>query len=210
MENKSILNKVKNRFLFISPSVQKGLEAEGKITDYELLDKLGEGSFGKVYKAKHKLTNVMYAIKAIDKLNKNNQEGKPYFRREIEIMYKVKHPNIVRLYGHFEDDQNIYFVLEYISKGNLYTIVSKQKTKCFDASTTANLMKDLICSIYYLHNMDPAIIHRDIKPENVLLSEGNKIKLTVSGSYCRRYYNKIHLLWDSGLFGSGNDKRNRA
>jgi len=181
MENKLITNKVKNRFLFLSPSVQNNLEAESKITDFEILEKLGEGSFGKVYKARHKLTNVIYAIKSIDKLNKNNQVGKPYFRREIEIMYKVNHPNIVRLYGHFEDDFNIYFVLEYIPKGNLYTILSKQKTKCFEATTVANFIKDLICSIYYLHQMDPPIIHRDIKPENVLLSENNRIKLTDFG-----------------------------
>jgi len=181
MENKIQINKVKNRFLFISPSVQLGLEAESKITDFEILEKLGEGSFGKVYRAKHKKTGAIYAIKSIDKLNKNNQEGKPYFRREIEIMYKVRHPNIVRLFGHFEDDQNCYFVLDYIPKGNLYTILSKQKTKSFDATTVAHFIKDLVCSIYYLHNMDPAIIHRDIKPENVLLSENNKIKLTDFG-----------------------------
>lgn len=181
MENKVQINKVKNRFLFISPSVQTCLEPEAKITDFEILDKLGEGSFGKVYRAKHKKTGAIYAIKSIDKLNKNNQEGKPYFRREIEIMYKVRHPNIVRLFGHFEDDQNCYFVLEFIPKGNLYTILSKQKTKCFDASTVAHFMKDLICSVYYLHNMEPPIIHRDIKPENVLLNETNKIKLTDFG-----------------------------
>lgn len=181
MENKLQLNKVKNRFLFVPPSVQNGFEAEAKITDFEILEKLGEGSFGKVYKAKHKKTGAIYAIKSIDKLNKNNQEGKPYFRREIEIMYKVRHPNIVRLFGHFEDDQNCFFVLEYIPKGNLYTILSKQKTKCFDASTVAHFMRDLICSIYYLHNMEPPIIHRDIKPENVLLNENNKIKLTDFG-----------------------------
>lgn len=181
MDIKIQVNKVKNRFLFISPSVQLGLEAEAKITDFDIIDKLGEGSFGKVYRAKHKKTGAIYAIKSIDKLNKNNQEGKPYFRREIEIMYKVRHPNIVRLFGHFEDDQNCYFVLDYIPKGNLYTILSKQKTKSFDATTVAHFIKDLVCSIYYLHNMEPPIIHRDIKPENVLLSEHNKIKLTDFG-----------------------------
>jgi len=181
MENKAQINKVKNRFLFISPSVAEGLEPEAKITDFDILEKLGEGSFGKVYRAKHKKTGAIYAIKSIDKLNKNNQEGKPYFRREIEIMYKVRHPNIVRLFNHFEDDQNCYFVLEYIPKGNLFTILSKQKTKSFDASTTAHFIRDLICSVYYLHNMDPPIIHRDIKPENVLLNEHNKVKLTDFG-----------------------------
>ncbi len=181
MDNKFTLNKVKNRFLFISPSVQSGLESEGKISDYDIIDKLGEGSFGKVYRAKHKKTGAIYAIKAIDKMNKNNQEGKPYFRREIEIMYKVKHPNIVRLFGHFEDDQHCYFVLEYIPKGNLFTILSKQKTKCFDSTKVANFIKDLICSVFYLHNMEPPIIHRDIKPENVLLNEKNVVKLTDFG-----------------------------
>jgi serine/threonine protein kinase len=181
MDNKIQTNKVKNRFLFISPSVQLGLESEAKIADFDVIEKIGEGSFGKVYRAKHKKTGAIYAIKSIDKLNKNNQEGKPYFRREIEIMYKVHHPNIVRLFNHFEDDQNCYFVLDYIPKGNLYTILSKQKTKSFDATTVAHFIKDLICSIYYLHNMDPPIIHRDIKPENVLLSENNKIKLTDFG-----------------------------
>ncbi len=180
-ENKMILNKVKNRFLFISPSVKNCLEPEAKITDFEILDKIGEGSFGKVYRVKHRKTGAIYAIKSIDKLNKNNQEGKPYFRREIEIMYKIHHPNIVRLFGHFEDDANIHFVLEYIPKGNLFTILSKQKTKCFDVNTVAHLIKDLICSVYYLHNMEPPIIHRDIKPENVLLDAQNKIKLTDFG-----------------------------
>jgi len=181
MEIKVQLNKVKNRFLFISPSVQMGIEPEAKISDFDMIDKLGEGSFGKVIKVKHKKTGAIYAIKSIDKLNKNNQDGKPYFRREIEIMYKVRHPNIVRLFNHFEDDQNCYFVLEYIPKGNLYSILSKQKSKCFDPSTVAHFIRELVCSIHYLHNMDPPIIHRDIKPENVLLTENNKIKLTDFG-----------------------------
>jgi aurora kinase len=142
---------------------------------------LGEGSFGKVYLVKHKVTNAMYAIKAIDKRFKNNQEGKPYFRREIEIMYKVNHPNIVRLFSHFEDDNFCYFVMEYIAKGNLFTIKNKQKAKCFEASTVAYYMRDIISAVYYLHNMDPSIIHRDIKPENVLLHEDGKIKLTDFG-----------------------------
>jgi aurora kinase len=174
-------NKVKVRFLPIPPSVAANLENECKISDFEVKSTLGEGSFGKVYQVKHKKTGAIYAIKAIDKRNKNNQDGKPYFRREIEIMYKVNHPNIVRLFSHFEDDDYCYFVMEYISKGNLFSVKNKQKSKCFEASTVACYMRDVISAVYYLHNMDPPIIHRDIKPENVLLHEDGKLKLTDFG-----------------------------
>ena len=81
------LNPVKNRFLPISESVSKGLEPEPKIQDFIIKKEIGNGSFGRVYLATHIKTNVDYAIKKIDKRNKTNIDGKPYFRREIEIMY---------------------------------------------------------------------------------------------------------------------------
>lgn len=176
------INKVKFRLLEIwPPSVKQGFENETQISDFDNLVKIGEGSFGIVFKATYKKTGATYAIKAIDKRNKTNQEGKTYFKREIEIMYKIRHPNIVRLYTHFEDDSYCYFVMEYISKGNLYDNIAKQRKKCFDAKTVANYMKDLLSAVYYLHSMDPPIIHRDIKLENVLLNEDGVIKLTDFG-----------------------------
>jgi aurora kinase len=175
------INKVKNRFLPLAEAVANGLEPESKITDFIISKSLGEGSFGKVNLVTHIKTGGVYAIKSIDKKNKTNQEGKPYFRREIEIMYKVHHPNIVRLFSHFEDDDCCYFIMEYISKGNLYSILSKQKSKCFENKTVAYFIRDLISAVYYLHNMDPSIVHRDIKPENVLLHEDGKLKLTDFG-----------------------------
>ena len=93
--NKVEINNVKNRFLPISESVLKGLEPEPKISDFKILKELGAGSFGHVYLVSHKVTKAQYAIKAIDKRNKTNQEEKPYFRREIEVMYSIHHPNVV-------------------------------------------------------------------------------------------------------------------
>ena len=80
-ENSNIkINNVINRFLPISESVIKGLEPESKIDDFKILKLLGKGSFGKVLLSEHKKTKVKYAIKLIDKMDKNNLEGKPYFR----------------------------------------------------------------------------------------------------------------------------------
>ena len=179
--NKPITNKVRNRFLALPESVAKCLEPEPKLSDFQTLQELGVGSFGRVFLVMHKITKAQYAIKAIDKRNKNNIEGKPYFRREIEIMYKIHHPNVVRLFGHFEDNQNCYFIMEYVNQGNLCTLLEKQANKCLEPQIVAGLLKDLIRAVYFLHQMDPPIIHRDIKPENALLAEGLVLKLTDFG-----------------------------
>ena len=175
------INNVKNRFLPIPESVAKGLEPEPKISDFTIKKELGAGSFGHVYLVSHKKTKVQYAVKAIDKRNKTNIEEKPYFRREVEVMYKIHHPNVVKLYGHFEDNNYCYFIMEYISKGNIYGLIPQDKKKRLSAQVVASLMKDVISAVYFLHNMNPPIIHRDIKPENVLLAEGLVAKLTDFG-----------------------------
>ena len=176
-----MINKVKNRFLPLSEAVAQGLEPEPKIEDFELIKRLGEGSFGVVNLMVHKVTKAQYAIKIINKRNKTNIEEKPYFIREIEIMYKVHHPNVVRLYGHFEDDNFCYFIMEYITKGNIFNLIPKDRTKRLSTPLVASIMKDVISAVYFLHNMATPIIHRDIKPENVLLDDGKVGKLTDFG-----------------------------
>ena len=222
--NKVEINNVKNRFLPISESVLKGLEPEPKISDFKILKELGAGSFGHVYLVSHKVTKAQYAIKAIDKRNKTNQEEKPYFRREIEVMYSIHHPNVVKLYGHFEDNTYCYFIMEYIPKGNVYGLIPQDKKKKINTQIVASIMKDVISSVYYLHNMKPMIIHRDIKPENVLLGETLVATLTDFGwsnykttkiniiifrfiffiSYIIYYYFKYfnNSLWYPNLFSS--------
>jgi len=175
------INEVKNRFLPIPESVKLGLEPEPKITDFTIVKELGSGSFGRVYLVTHKKTKANYAIKAIDKRNKANIEEKPYFRREVEVMYKIHHPNVIKLYSHFEDNNFCYFIMEYIAKGNMFGLIPTDKKKRISTQLVANLIKDIISAVYFLHNMSPPIIHRDIKPENVLLAENFVAKLTDFG-----------------------------
>ena len=174
-------NNVFNRFLPIPPSVTKGLEAEPNISDFKLIKELGVGSYGRVILVQHKKTLAKYAIKAIDKRSQINIQEKPYFIREIEIMYRVHHPNVVKLFGHFEDNNFCYFIMEYISGGNIYNLVPKNGIKITSTKNIVSIMKDVISATYYLHHMNPPIIHRDIKPENVVLDQNMVGKLTDFG-----------------------------
>ena len=174
-------NNVFNRFLPIPPSVTKGIEAEPNISDFKLIKELGVGSYGRVILVQHKKTLAKYAIKAIDKRSQINIQEKPYFIREIEIMYRVHHPNVVKLFGHFEDNNFCYFIMEYISGGNIYNLVPKNGIKITSTKNIVSIMKDVISATYYLHHMNPPIIHRDIKPENVVLDQNMVGKLTDFG-----------------------------
>ena len=190
LKKKIKINKVINRFLPITQSVLNGLEPEPRITDFTIIKIIGEGSYSRVYLAQHNQTNAQYAIKAIDKRNKENIDEKEYFKREAEIMYKIHHPNIVKLFGHFEDNTYCYFIMEYMSGGNAYSLVPKHGIKKISNEMTVSILKDIISATYYLHHMVPPIIHRDIKPENILFDSEMKAKLTDFG--WSTYLNKNH------------------
>ena len=136
-DGKQSLNKVKNRLLFLSPTVKKGLEPEGQKGDFSTdgTKPLGKGGFGEVWKVFHKKTNNVYVIKVIDKKNIIEQKLVEQMNREIEIMYKINHPHIVKLVNHFEDDNKFYLVLHYASKGQLYSLLKKNGK--FDEKTVA-------------------------------------------------------------------------
>ena len=174
------LNPVKNRFLPLPRNATEGLEHEPSIKDFDIIKQLGRGSFGQVHLASHKKTKAQYAIKSINKNLPENLEEKASFNREVEIMYKLDHPNIVKLYGHFEDNDFCYFLMQYIPKRSVFELITHPGQKP-NLKLIASVMKDLLSAVYYLHNMKPVIMHRDIKPENILLDENNKAYLTDFG-----------------------------
>ena len=178
-ENPPKLNKVKKRCLILSPTVNAGLEPESKITDFEKEKEIGKGGFGLVWKVVHKKTNKVYCIKVIQKSGIIEQKLVDQMNREIEIMYILNHPHCLRLKNHFEDDTNFYLVMPLAAKGQLYRVL--RKFRKFDERTAAQILRETISALQYLHQFNPPIIHRDIKPENLLLNEGGRVLLADFG-----------------------------
>ena len=126
---KPILNKVKHRLLILSPAVEAGLEREACKSDFESLEdkSIGKGGFGSVWKVRHKITKKVYAIKVINKENIIKQNMVSQTNREIEIMYKLDHPHIIKLYSHFEDDEDFCIIMQYASRGQVYNLIRRLK-----------------------------------------------------------------------------------
>ena len=130
---------------------------------YEVIKKIGEGSFGKIYKVRNKQSGDIRAMKQITKAKIPNLEK---FKTEIKILSILDHPNIVRLFEVFEDDKFFYLLTELCTGGELLgKIKQKQITKEKDIAVIFN---QLISAVYYCHQR--GIVHRDLKPENILFA----------------------------------------
>ena len=157
------------------------MEREACKTDFESLEdkSIGKGGFGSVWKVRHKVTRQIFAIKVINKDSIVKQNMVEQTNREIEIMYKLDHPHIIKLYSHFEDDEDFCLIMQIASKGQLYSVIKRLKR--LDQRTAAQYMRETISAIKYLHTRNPPIIHRDIKPENILLDQDGRCKLADFG-----------------------------
>ena len=135
--------------------------------EYEIKDKLGEGAYGCVYKVQHKYTGFLRAVKAI----KRKHVDSTAFSNEIAILKTVDHPNIIKLFDCYYDNNYYYMVEEFCSGGDLYDYIRKQKF--FSEKKAANILNQLLSAINYLHKKH--IVHRDLKPENIVLVESKNI-----------------------------------
>nr|XP_045223653.1 serine/threonine-protein kinase 36 isoform X4 [Macaca fascicularis] len=138
---------------------------------YHVLEMIGEGSFGRVYKGRRKYSAQVVALKFIPKLGRSEKELRN-LQREIEIMRGLRHPNIVHMLDSFETDKEVVVVTDY-AEGELFQIL-EDDGKLPEDQVQA-IAAQLVSALYYLHSH--RILHRDMKPQNILLAKGGGIKL---------------------------------
>lgn len=153
-----------------------GRESKFAIEDFTLYNILGVGDFGKVYLARYLYNDQFYAIKVIKR--KQIQVLHTSLKNvatERHILSNCESKFVIKLFTSFHDSKNHYFVLEFVSAGNLSNYLRKMKH--FNLEQTRFLVAEIVLGLQYLHEVI-RVIHRDLKPENILIDENGHIKLT--------------------------------
>ncbi|CEP63716.1 protein kinase PKH3 LALA0_S09e00892g [Lachancea lanzarotensis] len=152
--------------------------------DYVFLERLGQGSYSTVFRAVERNNSTKnYAVKVCSKRHIIQEKKVKYVTIEKDLLNKLGqggHPGIVRLFCTFHDAENLYFVLEYVSGGELLNLVRKHGP--LPEVWYKHLFAQLVDTVDFMHSH--GVIHRDLKPENVLLSHEGRIVITDFGAAC--------------------------
>ncbi|KAI9100686.1 3-phosphoinositide-dependent protein kinase 1-like protein [Phlyctochytrium arcticum] len=146
--------------------------------DFEFGRVLGEGSYSSVLYGREGSTGQEFAVKVLDKRHIIKEKKIKYVNIEKDVLNRVSHPFIVRLYYTFQDMHSLYFVLELAKDGDLLGYI--RKLGCFTIEGARFYIAEILLAVEYLHNQ--GIIHRDLKPENILLDDRRHIKITDFGT----------------------------
>lgn len=140
---------------------------------------LGSGTFGKVYHCKHKETNETVVIKAIDKAFILKSGQMEHIKEEKEILKMLSQhdcPFTVCAVACFQDERNLYFVMEYLPGGELFAHLNGARNHRFSEKRAKFYIGELIIALKYMHEKE-RIVYRDIKPENMLLDKRGHLKV---------------------------------
>lgn len=179
-----------------------------EVGKYEKLTKIGQGTFGEVFKARHKKTRKLVALKKV--LMENEKEGFPITAlREIRILQLLKHENVVNLIEicrtkatPFNRFKSTFFLVFDFCEHDLAGLLSNINVK-FSLGEIKKVMQQLLNGLYFIHSNK--ILHRDMKAANILISKNGILKLADFGlarafsinknGQQNRYTNRVVTLW---------------
>lgn len=147
------------------------------LSDYEMGDTIGTGSFGRVKIAKNKKNGKFVAIKIMKKVEILKSKQADHISNEIKILAMIKHPFVVHFDGFTQDEKYLFIALELINGGELFTYL--RGVGHFSIDQARFYIAQIIDIFDYLHSLN--IIYRDLKPENILIDTSGYLKLTDFG-----------------------------
>jgi len=140
------------------------------IKDYKIVDEIGTGGMGKVYKAVHPDLKTHVILK---ELSKPSRDFSQRFKREATIMTSLRHDNIAYFNDYFSWEGNMYIVMEYIDGIPLSELI--QKRNKIDPHIVLLIMHEVARGLEYAHGK--GVLHRDLKPQNILISKRGEVKI---------------------------------
>ena len=149
-----------------------------KIGPYEVLGELGKGGMGTVYQARHEETGDEVALKILPPTLARDSHFVLRFRREIQTLSQLKHPNIAGIVDQGQDGDIYYYAMEFVDGGSLEDVI-KNQGKFDDIHDAIRIVREVAQGLSFAH--DKKIIHRDIKPANILMDLAGAVKLTDFG-----------------------------
>src|SRR5262245_61931219 len=147
------------------PGVARRSAHAPNVPGYEILEELGRGGMGVVYKARHLALGRVVALKMVLAGAHVGEKQRRRFRAEAESAARLSHPHIVQIYEVGEQDDCPYLSLEYVEGGNLHDVLSQSRPA---PAESAALVEQLARAADYAHRR--GVVHRDLKPANILLS----------------------------------------
>lgn len=147
------------------------------VKQYSFRGKIGKGAFSTVYLTYNEENGEYYACKVVQKsvITKLNIDG--LIKNELLIWKELSHPYIINLIDYFQDEKNLYYVMEYCPNGDLFVLLSN--TGRLRESQASKITKMILESISYIHSLN--IAHRDLKPENILFDKFGNVKIADFG-----------------------------
>jgi len=151
--------------------------ADCSLDSFDIMETLGTGTFGRVRLVRQVDSGRYHALKILKKAEVVRLKQVEHIKNEKIILNAISHPFIVTLYGFFQDERNLYMVLEFIIGGELFSHL--RKAGKFGNEQTRFYTGQIVMAIQYLHA--DGIVYRDLKPENLLIDDTGYIKITDFG-----------------------------